>query len=66
MMHAPIRFNAFAINGVGHQLPGLWRHPEDRSRDYTKLAHWTNLARLLERGLFDGIFIADALGPYDV
>lgn len=65
-MSTPIRFNAFAINGVGHQLPGLWRHPDDRSRDYTKLAHWTNLAMLLERGLFDGIFIADALGPYDV
>lgn len=61
-----IRFNAFAINGVGHQIPGLWRHPDDRSRDYTSLAHWTDLAQTLERGLFDGIFIADALGPYDV
>ncbi|WP_217133630.1 LLM class flavin-dependent oxidoreductase [Leucobacter chinensis] len=62
----PIRLNAFAINGVGHQIPGLWRHPDDRSRDYTSLEHWTNLARLLERGHFDGIFLADALGPYDV
>ncbi|MCD2264456.1 LLM class flavin-dependent oxidoreductase [Dietzia aurantiaca] len=61
-----IRFNAFAINGVGHQLPGIWRHPADRSRDYTNLEHWTRLARLLEGGLFDGIFLADALGPYDV
>ncbi|MFT3660829.1 MAG: LLM class flavin-dependent oxidoreductase [Gordonia sp. (in: high G+C Gram-positive bacteria)] len=61
-----IRFNAFAVNGVGHQIPGLWRHPDDRSRDYTSLAHWTRLARLLEDGLFDGIFLADALGPYDV
>lgn len=64
--HRRIRFNAFAINGVGHQLPGLWRHPADRSREYTSLAHWTRLARLLEGGLFDGIFLADALGPYDV
>ena len=62
----PIRLNAFAINGVGHQIPGLWRHPDDRSRDYTSLEHWTSLARLLERGHFDGIFLADALGPYDV
>lgn len=61
-----IRFNAFAINGVGHQLPGLWRHPADRSREYASLAHWTRLAQLLEDGLFDGIFLADALGPYDV
>lgn len=61
-----IRFNAFAINGVGHQLPGIWRHPADRSRDYRDLEHWTRLARLLEGGLFDGLFLADALGPYDV
>lgn len=61
-----IRFNAFAINGVGHQLPGIWRHPADRSRDYRELEHWTRLARLLEGGLFDGLFLADALGPYDV
>ncbi|WP_291277840.1 LLM class flavin-dependent oxidoreductase [Galactobacter sp.] len=61
-----IRFNAFAINGVGHQIPGLWRHPQDRSRDYTSLKHWTELAVLLEDAFFDGIFLADALGPYDV
>ncbi len=28
--------------------------------------HWTGLARLLERGLFDGLFLADVLGVYDV
>ncbi|MGO2632735.1 MAG: LLM class flavin-dependent oxidoreductase [Galactobacter sp.] len=61
-----IRFNAFAINGVGHQIPGLWRHPQDHSRDYTSLKHWTELAVLLEAAFFDGIFLADALGPYDV
>ncbi len=41
-------------------------HPRDRSSDYRKLRHWTELARLLERGLFDGLFIADILGVYDV
>ncbi|PJM79696.1 LLM class flavin-dependent oxidoreductase [Bifidobacterium scaligerum] len=61
-----IRLNAFDANCMGHQLPGLWRHPRDHSREYKDLAHWTELARLLERGLFDSIFIADALGPYDV
>jgi hypothetical protein len=30
------------------------------------IAYWTDLARLLERGLFDGLFIADIVGVYDV
>ncbi len=61
-----ILFNAFDMNCVGHQSPGLWRHPQDQSRDYNKLSYWTDLAQTLEKGLFDGLFIADVLGPYDV
>ncbi len=61
-----IRLNAFDMNCVGHQSPGLWRHPRDRSWQYKDLAYWTSLARLLERGKFDGLFIADVLGTYDV
>ncbi|WBL19350.1 MULTISPECIES: LLM class flavin-dependent oxidoreductase [Citricoccus] len=61
-----ILFNAFDMNCVAHQSPGLWRHPDDHARDYNKLSYWTNLAQILERGLFDGLFIADVLGPYDV
>lgn len=61
-----IRFNAFDMNCVAHQSPGLWRHPDDRSHQYKELTYWTDLARLLERGRFDGIFIADVLGTYDV
>ncbi len=61
-----ILFNAFDMNCVVHQSPGLWRHPEDRAREYTSLQYWTDVARILERGLFDGLFIADVLGPYDV
>ena len=65
-MSKPIRFNAFTMNMVGDQSPGLWTHPRDRCGDYRKLEHWTELATLLERGLFDGVFIADVLGIYDV
>ena len=65
-MSKEIRFNAFAMNCVGHQAPGLWRHPRDRSDRYIDLNYWTDLARLLERGKFDGLFLADVLGPYDV
>ncbi len=61
-----ILFNAFVMNCVAHQSPGLWRHPDDRSSDYTTLKHWADLAGLLERGLFDAMFIADVLGAYDV
>lgn len=61
-----IRLNAFDMNCVGHIQHGLWRHPRDRSADYTDIDYWMNLARTLERGLFDGIFLADILGVYDV
>src|SRR5580698_11647787 len=61
-----IGFNAFEMNCVVHQSPGLWRHPRDRSRDYRRLQPWLELARTLERGLFDGLFLADVLGVYDV
>ncbi|MEW7965245.1 LLM class flavin-dependent oxidoreductase, partial [Acinetobacter baumannii] len=33
---------------------------------YKDLEYWTDLAQILERGFFDGIFIADVLGIYDV
>ncbi len=65
-MAKEIRLNAFEMNCVAHQSPGLWRHPRDRSRDYRRLGGWIELARTLERGLFDGLFLADVLGVYDV
>lgn len=61
-----IRFNAFDMNCVAHQSPGLWKHPDDQSWRYKDLEYWTELAKLLERGRFDGLFIADVLGTYDV
>lgn len=61
-----IYLNAFEMNCVGHQSPGLWRHPEDRSERYNDLDYWVDLAKTLEKGHFDGIFIADVIGIYDV
>jgi FMN-dependent oxidoreductase (nitrilotriacetate monooxygenase family) len=61
-----IRLNAFDMNCIGHQSPGLWTHPDDRADTYNTLEYWTNLARLLERGKFDALFMADVLGIYDV
>ncbi|EKF24983.1 FMN-dependent oxidoreductase, nitrilotriacetate monooxygenase family protein [Mycolicibacterium hassiacum DSM 44199] len=54
------------MNCVAHQSPGLWKHPEDQSWRYKDLEYWTELAKLLERGRFDGLFIADVLGTYDI
>ena len=65
-MQRQIRLNAFDMNCVGHQSPGLWRHPRDRSDEYNTIKYWTDLAKILERGKFDGLFIADVLGVYDV
>ena len=59
-----ISFNAFEMNCIAHQSPGLWRHPQDRSVEYKDLEYWTDLAQILERGFFDGIFTADAHGNY--
>jgi alkanesulfonate monooxygenase len=51
---------------IGHLSPGLWTHPRDRSESYKDLDYWIDLAKILERGKFDGLFIADVLGVYDV
>ena len=65
-MPKEIRLNAFTMNTVGHISPGLWTHPRDRSHLYTDLQHWADLAKTLERGRFDALFIADVIGIYDV
>lgn len=61
-----ILLNAFNMNSVGHINHGLWAHPRDQSHRYKTLDYWISLAATLERGLFDGIFLADILGVYDV
>ena len=65
-MKKQISLNAFDMNCVGHQSPGLWTHPRDRADSYNTLEYWTELAKTLERGQFDAIFLADVLGIYDV
>ncbi|SNX85431.1 related to dibenzothiophene desulfurizing enzyme [Melanopsichium pennsylvanicum] len=57
---------AFMMGCSGHQSPGLWTHPADRSRHHNKLSYWIDHAKLLESGHFDGLFLADVLGGYDV
>jgi FMN-dependent oxidoreductase (nitrilotriacetate monooxygenase family) len=61
-----IRLNAFDMATPGHIQQGMWTHPRDRATDYLSLPYWTGLTQTLERGLFDGLFLADVLGVYDV
>jgi FMN-dependent oxidoreductase (nitrilotriacetate monooxygenase family) len=65
-MTKEILLNAFDMNCVVHQSAGLWAHPRDRADTYASLDYWTEIARILERGKFDALFIADVLGVYDV
>ncbi len=65
-MPREIRLNAFDMACIGHIQHGMWTHPRDCSSNYRSLDHWVTLARTLERGLFDGLFLADVLGVYDV
>ncbi|KAK6433159.1 hypothetical protein LTR95_010659 [Oleoguttula sp. CCFEE 5521] len=58
--------NAFVETCSGHQSPGLWKHPDDQSMNFNDVKHWVNLAKQLEAGGFQGMFIADVLGGYDV
>ncbi|MCJ2144426.1 LLM class flavin-dependent oxidoreductase [Methylobacterium sp. E-066] len=65
-MTKEIRVNGFAIHSPVHLSPGLWRHPRDRSLEFSTLDYWTDVARILERGKFDALFIADSISIHDI
>jgi alkanesulfonate monooxygenase SsuD/methylene tetrahydromethanopterin reductase-like flavin-dependent oxidoreductase (luciferase family) len=51
---------------VGHLSFGQWRHPSDRSAIKRRdLSYWTNLAKILEKGDFNALFLADSFGLHD-
>lgn len=60
-----ILINAFDMSTVGHLSPGQWKNPKDRSATKRKLSYWTDLAKLLERGGINALFLADTYGGYD-
>ena len=57
-------FCGFTMNTVSHIYHGLWRHPATKQLEYTDLDTWVELAKLLERGRFDAMFLADVIGLY--
>ena len=66
MSREPFVLSAFTMSTVSHGNYGLWRHPADTTSRYTDLTYWVELAKLLEDGGFDALFIADAVGQLDV
>ncbi|PYI50586.1 LLM class flavin-dependent oxidoreductase [Paenibacillus flagellatus] len=65
-MGKTIFMNAFDMNGAMHNSHGLWKHPDNERHRYKDLDYWVEIARLLERGKFDALFLADVAGIYDV
>ncbi|MFH5182629.1 LLM class flavin-dependent oxidoreductase [Paenibacillus sp. TAB 01] len=66
MASKKLLLNLFDMNCVGHNSHGLWKHPDNERRRYNDLSYWTDLAQLLEKGMFDALFLADVIGVYDV
>lgn len=61
-----IFLNAFDLCSVGHTCPGQWRNPQDASTTKRDLEYWINLAKILEKGKFLSLFLADTVGGFDV
>lgn len=57
---------ALDMSCVGFLGQGVWTHPNDRSAELNTLDYWLDYARMLEKGMFDMLFLADSIGSYDV
>jgi long-chain alkane monooxygenase len=64
-MTKQIHVNLFEMNCVGHISHGLWVHPENNRHRFNEIEFWIELARLLEHGAFDALFLADVIGTFD-
>ena len=65
-MPKQIHVNLFEMNCVSHITHGMWRLPANNRERFNDIEYWTELARLLEYGGFDAVFLADVIGTYDV
>ncbi len=66
-MRKQIHMNAFTQCCIGHHSIGQWKHPQDRPLEgYKNVHYWIELARILEAGFFDALFLADVHGTYNV
>jgi FMN-dependent oxidoreductase (nitrilotriacetate monooxygenase family) len=51
-------FEEFTPNFISN----AWSHPRSDTKDFATLAYWQNMARQLEAGGFDFLFLAEAIG----
>ena len=55
----------FVQHGVNSHATGMWRNTKDKINfHFSRPDYWEHMARTMERGLFDAMFIADELAPY--
>lgn len=65
-MGSQIHLLSFLIHSPVNHLNMSWTDPDDRRLEMMRDVHlWQDYARLLERGLFDGLFFADTPGVLD-
>lgn len=60
-----LHVNLFEMNCVGHISHGLWVHDDNNRHRFNEIEFWLELAKLLEYGTFDAVFLADVIGAYD-
>ena len=66
-MSKQIHMNAFTMCSICFHSKGQWKHPLDRSSlGYKDVNYWVDIAKTLERGCFDSLFLADVHGTYNV
>ncbi|CAN5320694.1 LLM class flavin-dependent oxidoreductase [soil metagenome] len=58
----PLILGIFQYIGPNGTVGSAWQHPDDTSADFTKISHWTQLARLFEDARLDFLFLADSYG----
>ncbi len=59
-----IRLAAYLLSGPTSHHHGMWRHPET-DNGFLDPDYYEHVARVLERGCFDGLFFADILALTD-
>ena len=60
-------FSAILLHSVAPIPDGMWTHPRAQNAyDFATPEYWEDLARTLERGGFDAVFLADLLHPHAV
>ena len=57
----------FMINSPMNHTIMSWAHPKStQGAEFPYPEFWQEIARTLERGTFDGLFLADSFAPYDI